>query len=194
MSIHISKSVEDEYGSFHRRIWREGKKKHTKTVKPIKNEEKVTLGFIGQIEVYVLPYSFPDRVFFGLYPYSTSIDKNDVSEIQSAYNKTRSFLREDWQIERRRGKGANARREAIVTAYNYGLESQKQQESGSPKHNYNYDYTEKEVVYKCPKCKGEVWFNTAGELIRHAKHEKHGKIIVKKSWASKVNGKWRVVE
>ena len=88
-------STKTEYGYYIRRTTRYGKKRRQKTTKLPKNPEKVILGRIGDIEVYVYPHSFPYKVFFGIYPMSTYIEEHQKKDILVLYNKIRWYFNEE---------------------------------------------------------------------------------------------------
>lgn len=90
-----------------------------------KNQKKVVLGHIGDFEVYVYPYDFPDTVFIGKFPVSTKIDGNCINQLISAYNKARNFLSGNYFSGDGSRKGANMRRRSIKRAYNHGVNEQR---------------------------------------------------------------------
>lgn len=190
-----------ETGAFIRKVFRKDGKKHQVTQKFNKNDEKVILGMIGDFQVYVYPYHFPDKVFIGHFPTNTMIDASSRRELLSAYNKVTWFLKGNWQNKSNRTKGANSRRLSIISAYNNGLLTESKQEKGSFPYNYNSGNTP-EQVFKCPFCSGEVWFNTKGELIRHITFEKNKKEVSHnpkyniekcKHWVIQIRGKWKIM-
>ena len=85
------------------------------------SDEKVVLAHIGEFEVYVYPYKYPDTVFLGAYPTSTSVTSACVGEFMAAYNKSTWFLNGEWQNKSRCRIGTNARRRACEKSYNAGL-------------------------------------------------------------------------
>jgi hypothetical protein len=91
-----------------------------------KNIEKVIIGSIGDFEVYVYPYKFPDTIFLGAYPVSTSITSGNVGELMSAYNKARWFLNGEWQNKPSWRIAPNSRGRAIREAYNSSLKQLKE--------------------------------------------------------------------
>lgn len=125
----ITKTVES--GAFIRTVIREGKRRKQKTRKFKKNENKVVLGHIGDFEVYVYPYNYPDRVFIGQFPISTEIENSTVACLISAYNKSKTYLDGYYFSKPKRRKGTNVRRQAIQRAYNNGLNEQISKEKAS---------------------------------------------------------------
>jgi hypothetical protein len=115
----VTKTVES--GAFIRTTWRKGKKKHQDTVKIKVNQKKVVLGFIGDFEMYVYPFDYPDTVFLGKFPVSTQIKSTNVKEVLGAYNQMRWFLANGAFSKDGKRKGVNARRRTIQSAYNSGV-------------------------------------------------------------------------
>jgi hypothetical protein len=70
-----------EHGTFTRTIIRRDKRVTVKTeyVKP--NPKKVVIGRLGDLEVYVYPYDFPNRIFMGKFPFTMSMEKSDLSAL-----------------------------------------------------------------------------------------------------------------
>jgi hypothetical protein len=128
MAAATSKTVES--GAFIRTVWRHNGKRNQKTQRMTKSLEKVVLGNIGDFEVYVYPYKFPDSVFIGAYPVSTTITPTNVGEMVAAYNKARWFLKGEWQNEPKWRIATKSRQRAIVTAYNNGLMALKTSKRG----------------------------------------------------------------
>jgi hypothetical protein len=86
----ITKTTES--GAFIRTTIRRGKQR-TQTTKRIKpNMKKVILGSIGDFEVYVYPFDYPDKVFIGKFPVSTFLDKTGLAGVQGIINISRWFL------------------------------------------------------------------------------------------------------
>ena len=119
-----------EHGVFKRVYTRVGKKKRVETQRLKKNPKKVRLGKIGDLEIYVFPYDYPDRVFLGKYPeFKMSIDMHQLGQWFSMYNVMSWFLSGSWEKEvkkpTRKQKRSNRTRQRILTAYNLGLEELK---------------------------------------------------------------------
>jgi hypothetical protein len=110
-----------ESGAFIRTIIRKGKKRHQDTKRVKKSDKKVTLGWIGEFEVYVYPYDFPDTVFIGKFPVSTQIQKGTENGILNVAQKIRHYLEGAYFNKPNWRKGANARKRAVKQAYNKGL-------------------------------------------------------------------------
>ena len=114
-----------ESGAFIRTVIRKGNKRKQETKRIKKNDKKVILGHIGEFEVYVYPYDFPDTVFIGCFPLSTKINVSNLSELRRACNLIKAYLdgiyfkNDGWR------KSTNSRRRAIQTAYNLGLKDVK---------------------------------------------------------------------
>jgi len=87
------------------------------------NDKKVILGHLGDFEVYVYPYDFPDTVFIGAYPVSTQITTGNIGEVMAAYSRASWFLAGNWQNKPNWRIGPNSRRRACEKAYNSGLET-----------------------------------------------------------------------
>jgi hypothetical protein len=111
----------EESGTFYRKIIREGKKTKTVTIKIKDNESKVILGYTGALQIYVYPYSYPDKVFIGKYPISTVIEKTTVQQLMSSMNIVRWFLEGNWQNTGKCRKNVRKVREMIQKAYNNEL-------------------------------------------------------------------------
>jgi len=122
---HKSRTETTEYGSFIRKKTRYGKKRKQKTVILKKNPEKVVLGKIGDIEVYVYPFQYPDKIFFGLFPMSCYLEEHQKEDVLVLYNRIRWFFKEDWTKKRKQTKHSKASRQAILKAYNVGLDKLK---------------------------------------------------------------------
>lgn len=114
-------TITTESGAFYRRTIRKGNKRKTTTKKLTKNEKKVILCRLGDFEVYVYPFEFPDSVFIGKFPVSTTLDAFTYRQLFTAFNRVRWYLENNWQNERFQTKQAKTTRQAIVSAYNRGL-------------------------------------------------------------------------
>lgn len=79
--------------------------------------------------MYVYPYDYPDKVFIGKFPVSTQIDTSTVNQLISIYNKTKWYLKNEGFNKPKKLKAPNARRRAIVSAYNLALNSQRTQKT-----------------------------------------------------------------
>jgi len=116
-----------ETGAFYRTIIRKGKKRRQKTLRMKKNDLKVVLGHIGEFEVYVFPYLYPDRVFIGKFPVNTQITLGNLQNLLGVYNRIRWYLKGE-PFRKPRGnpnfntKKSNLTRERIKSAYNKGLQ------------------------------------------------------------------------
>ena len=119
----VTKTVES--GAFIRTTIRCDDKRRTTTRRMTKSLEKVIIGHVGDFEVYVYPYKFPDTVFIGAYPVSTQISSDNVRELISAYHKARWFLNGYWQNKPNWRIGPNSRKRDIKTAYDNGLNAMK---------------------------------------------------------------------
>ncbi len=94
----------------------------TRIIQKKKNPKKVILDTIGDFQLYVYPYEYPDKVFFGCYPKSVSLDRNEIKKFLSLFNRARWFLKEFWTEKREpRTKGAKRLREYIRKSYAEGL-------------------------------------------------------------------------
>ena len=116
-----STTRETEYGYFIRQKVRHGKKRRQKTTRLPKNPEKVTLAKLGDLEFYILPKAFPDKVFIGLYPLSTYVEEHQINDFFRIYNQIRWYFNEGWQREENTTKRANLTRQRIERAYNAGI-------------------------------------------------------------------------
>lgn len=85
--------------------------------------QKVVLGNIGDFEVYVYPYDYPDKIFVGKFPVSTMITSTNVNQVLGVYNQMKWFLSNAPYSKASWRKGANSRRQQIQQAYNLGLKS-----------------------------------------------------------------------
>ena len=110
-----------ESGAFIRTVTRKGKRRKQKTIRIKKNDKKVTLGYIGEFEVYIYPYNYPDTVFVGTFPISTILDSGNINQLLGVYNKIKSYLAGYYFNKPNTRKGANSRRRKIKMAYNTGL-------------------------------------------------------------------------
>lgn len=121
-----SKTVES--GAFIRTTYRKGNKRQTKTEKFQKNQKKVILGMIGDFEVYIYPFDYPDTVFIGKFPVSTKLDSFHVKDLLIAFNRARWFLEGNWQNEAQTTKASKIARQQIQRAYNLALKDQRRPE------------------------------------------------------------------
>lgn len=112
-----------ESGAFIRTVIRKDGKRHQNTKRITKNQKKVVLGFIGEFEVYVYPYDYPETVFIGKFPVSTSIDKTNVHSILGVYNRIRWFIDGEAFREVESKKGVQRLRQHIVSSYDEGLKT-----------------------------------------------------------------------
>lgn len=126
----LSTTRKTEYGYFVRKTVRHGKKRRQKTVLRKRNPEKVTLGYIGDVEFYTYPYEFPNKIFFGIYPLSTYIEAGQEEDILRIYNKVRWYFKEEWTKQRTSSKRANSRRRHIQRAYIAGEKRVEKLEKG----------------------------------------------------------------
>lgn len=129
-----SRTKTEEHGQFKRTFYRKGKRKRQKTERLKKNPKKVTLCHIRDLEVYVIPYDYPNTVFIGKYPhFSMALDRYDIPRLFVFINKMRWFLDGYWQ------KGADFTKEAktapalLKKAYNLGLDELKKKSPRSLK-------------------------------------------------------------
>jgi hypothetical protein len=100
--------------------------------------KKVVLGHAGEFEVYVYPFDYPDKVFMGKFPTSTMFDSTNVKQILGVYNQMRWFLTGQAFTEPLKSKASNARRRAIVSAYNLALNEIRSNDKTRNSPNYNY--------------------------------------------------------
>jgi hypothetical protein len=133
----ITKTTES--GAFIRTVIRRGKQRKQTTIRIKPNQKKVVLGHIGELEVYVYPFDFPDTVFLGKFPVSIQLSRAGVSEMMRMSNTCKWFLdgkafnAPNWR------KGVNARRRDIQAAYNQALLELRSSEK--PRKTLNYNYT-----------------------------------------------------
>lgn len=118
-------TIETEYGYFIRRKTRRGKKRTQKTERLKKQSQKVVIDRIGELEIYVYPYDYPEKVFLGIYPLSTVIGEEDFKRFFGILNKIRWYFNDEWVKDRKREKGVKSLRQRIVNSYNMGLEEMK---------------------------------------------------------------------
>ena len=118
-----STTITEESGIFNRKIIRKGKKTTVSTIKVKDNNSKVILGSLGTLQIYVYPYSYPDKVFVGKYPISTVIEKTNVQQLMSSMNIVRWFLGGNWQNNTKCRKNVKKLREKIQNAYNNELKT-----------------------------------------------------------------------
>jgi hypothetical protein len=100
--------------------------------------KKVIIGNIGDLEVYLYPFDFPDKAFIGKFPVSTPVSRSDLSNMMGIINTLRWFFDGKAFSEPKRRKAANARRRAIVSAYNLALSELRSKKQGGSSYNYNY--------------------------------------------------------
>jgi len=86
-----------------------------------KSQKKVVLGHIGDFEVYVYPYDYPDTVFIGEFPVSTQIEKGNETSLLRCYNKIRAYFANSYYNKDSYRETTNSRRRAIKKAYNIGM-------------------------------------------------------------------------
>lgn len=120
-----------EYGYFIRRKVRRGRKQRQKTEYLKKSSKKVIIDRIGDLEIYVYPKDFPDKVFLGIYPMSTMIDSRDYNRLFGILNRIRWYFNDDWVSDRKRGKEANSLRQRIVNSYNLSIAELKKAKTDS---------------------------------------------------------------
>ena len=128
-----------ETGTFIRTKLRKGNKTKTETRILQPNKQKYVLCKVGDFELYVYPFDYPDKVFLGKYPKSTEITKTNVNMLLGAYNQACWFLANRAFSKPTRNEGANSRRQAIVNAYNERLKQQTKPEMRNSSLNYNLD-------------------------------------------------------
>jgi hypothetical protein len=113
----VTKRVES--GTFTRTIIRRDGRKTVKTTLIKPNKKKVIIGHLGDMEVYVYPFEFPNRVFIGKFPYSTSLDRQDAAKMFGLAHTMMWFLNEEPYKKVKRRKAPRMLSERIVSAYNY---------------------------------------------------------------------------
>jgi len=86
-----------------------------------KNQKKVVLCKIGDFEVYVYPYDYPDTVFIGEFPVSTQLEKGSEKQLLRGYNLIRSYFNDCYYNKGSWRETTNSRRRAIKKAYNIGM-------------------------------------------------------------------------
>lgn len=118
-----------ESGAFVRTLYRKGTKRKQETRRMKKNDEKVVLGMLGDLEVYVYPYNFPSTVFIGKFPISTQITQQNRAEVITAARRIRWFLDGEWNSSSNQHKDSKTRRHTMIKAYNTGLKHQKEREN-----------------------------------------------------------------
>lgn len=124
-SKRTSITTETQYGHFIIKKTRKGTRRKQKLTRIPKNKQKVVIGKIGELEIYVYPYNHPNKVFLGIFPISTYIEKHNFNDIWSIANKIRWFFKEEWDKEPKNSKGANKLREVIFSAYMEGFKQAK---------------------------------------------------------------------
>lgn len=124
-------TITREYGYFQRIKTRRGTKKRQKTIKVQSNPEKVVIDRIGDLEIYVYPYSYPDKIFIGIYPMNTTLEREDFNRLFGIMNKIRWYLEEEWTRNPKNQKGSKYLRQRIVQAYNFGLSKLKETKNPS---------------------------------------------------------------
>lgn len=122
-----SKTTIVEIGKFTRIYERKGKRKRVRTKREKKNPKKVVLAKINDLELYVIPYDFPDCVFLGVYPeFTMKLEKHDIPKLLVFYNKARWFIEQKWLKKRHRTKRAENTSTSILKAYNFGVKKLKE--------------------------------------------------------------------
>jgi hypothetical protein len=123
-----STTVIVEHGTFKREYRRKGKNSKTKLIRYTKNPEKVVLCKIGELEVYVYPFNYPDKVFFGKYPHFTmQMNEHEITDLFRAYNRIRWYFEHAFdpikepQKTAKNEKQANRTRLSIRKSYNHAL-------------------------------------------------------------------------
>jgi len=120
-----------ESGAFIRVTLRTGSKRKQKTERITKSQKKVVLGHLGDFEVYVYPWDYPDTVFIGKFPISTKIDKEQEGAVLAIAQKIRHYLEGHYFNRPNWRKGANSRKRDISRAYNLGLDERKKRKTNS---------------------------------------------------------------
>jgi len=117
-----SRTQIEEHGVFKRTYQRKGKQKRQRTERLKKNPKKVVLCQIRDLELYVLPYEYPDTAFLGKYPtFSMAIDRYDLPRVFVFFNKLRWFLNGGWHKKVHSTKEAKKQSVSLEKAYNVGL-------------------------------------------------------------------------
>lgn len=129
-----SRTKTEEWGRFKRTTERRGKKRKQKTERVKKNPKKVRLCQIRDLELYVLPYEYPDTVFIGKYPkFSMALDKYDIPRLFVFVNKMRWFLNGEWQKKVLFTKQSKKDSALCKKAYSSGLDELKKRSPSSLK-------------------------------------------------------------
>ena len=90
--LKLAKSVEVREGTYTKTITRHGNKKHEHLHRMSKNPEKVSLGWLGTIEIVCYPYTSTDRVFLRFGKQHIGIDKYNLPKMFLAHNRIKWFL------------------------------------------------------------------------------------------------------
>lgn len=111
----------EEQGIYTRKVLREGKKTKTETTRIRINEGKVNIGSIGGMSAYVYPYSYPNYVFLGKFPFTTKIKKTNVHEFITTMNRCKWYLDGNWENGNQTRREVRELAQKIQNAYNYTL-------------------------------------------------------------------------
>jgi len=122
-----TETILTETGIFKRIYHRIGKKRQVHTERTKKNPKKVVLARIEDLELYVLPYEFPDKIFLGKYPeFTMMLDKYSIPKLMVFYNKARWYAKKEWQNKLHFTKEAQKGSALLVKAFNMGLKQLKE--------------------------------------------------------------------
>lgn len=99
--------------------------------------KKVVLANLGEFEFYCYPFDYPDKVFLGKFPISTTLCMNDVKQMMGISATLRWFIEGKAFIEPNWRKGVNARRRAIQKAYDLALNELISKKKARISPNYN---------------------------------------------------------
>jgi len=127
----LSVTRETERGYFIRTKVRHGKKRHQKTIKLKPSHKKVIIDQIADLQIYVYPKDYPDKVFLGIYPMSTMIGEEDYKRLFGILNKIRWYFDDQWVKHPKREKGAKFLRRRIVNSYNLSVSELKKPKTSS---------------------------------------------------------------
>ena len=86
------KSVEIREGLYTKTITRHGDKKHEHLHRISKNPEKVSLGWLGTIEIVCYPFTSVDRVFLRLGKQHVGVDKYNLPKLFEIHNRIKWFI------------------------------------------------------------------------------------------------------
>jgi len=119
--LRLQKKVEYREGLYRQTIITHGKKKRTRLTRLEKNHEKMTLGWLGMIEVHCYPYQSFEKMFWRLGNEIYGVDKFDLPKLLRIYQRSKWFTKHGKKVVSGKLKSKSPIAQELINAYNAGV-------------------------------------------------------------------------